>query len=168
MDRLSEYKIPFKGLSEGKHNYNFDLDGKFFEALESEELTKGKIKVKLELDKQSRMMVLNIELKGSVIVDCDRCGDELELKLKDEKIIIVKYTNDGSDSDEIIILNEKDSFLDMSSILYEFIVLALPMRRIHKEGKCNPEQLKMLEELTKPISTDSPWEALKNIKFDDN
>jgi uncharacterized metal-binding protein YceD (DUF177 family) len=168
VDRLLEYKIPYKGLPEGIHKYNFELDGKFFEAVESEELSKGKIKVKLEIDKQSRMMILDFVLKGSVIVDCDRCADEVELKLKDEKRIIVKYHNDGSDSDEIIILNEKESFLNVSLMMYEFIVLALPMRRVHSAGKCNPEQLKMLENLNIPAVSDSKWEALKNIKFEDN
>lgn len=168
MDKLIEYKIPYKRLSEGEFLYDFEVDGKFFEAFESDELKSGQVKVNLALDKQSRMMVLDFAIEGSVVVDCDRCGYELSIAIMSNKKIIVKYTDDGSDSDDIVILNEKDPNLDVSEMIFEFIVLSLPMRRVHPKGQCNEEQLKMLKNLSKPSMVDSPWEALKNIKLDDN
>jgi uncharacterized metal-binding protein YceD (DUF177 family) len=129
-------------------------------------LNNGKIKVVLEIDKQSRMMILDFSIKGFVTVDCDRCGYELELKIKDSKKIIVKYTNDGSDSEDIIFLDEKISLIDVSGMIYEFIILSLPMRRIHSKGKCDADQLKMLENLTKTTHHDPRWEVLKDLKLE--
>jgi len=61
--------------------------------------------------------------------------------------------------------------------LYEFIHLALPIRRVHpldKNGKvdCNPEMIKKLNKLLiteeKQNNTDSRWDKLKKLINDKN
>jgi uncharacterized metal-binding protein YceD (DUF177 family) len=42
------------------------------------------------------------------------------------------------------------------------------MRRVHKDGDCNEEQLKMLENLHHTKHEDARWDALKNLKKDSN
>lgn len=173
MDALIEYKIPYKGLSDGVHSFNFTVDSKFFEAIGSEEIAQGLIKVELEMDKQSRMLVLDFSIKGAIVVECDRCAEDVEVKVKDKKRLVCKFVNDGSDSEDILFLDEKDAFLDLSIIINEFIVLALPMRRVHPEDKngnptCNVEQLERLKKLSVAPKVDSPWEALKNLNIEEN
>lgn len=173
MDALIEYKIPYKGLSDGIHSFNFTVDSKFFEAIGSDDIAKGLIKVDLVMDKQSRMLVLDFNIKGAIVVDCDRCAEDVEVKVKAEKRLVCKFINDGSDSEDILFLDEKDAFLDLSIVINEFILLSLPMRKVHpddKNGKptCNAEQLERLKKLSVTPKVDSPWEALKNLNIEEN
>ena len=63
---------------------------------------------------------------------------------------------------------------DIRSLVYEYIILAIPMHRVHPEGQCNPAVIEMLnheeapaeeEEATDTI--DPRWAALKDIKLND-
>jgi uncharacterized metal-binding protein YceD (DUF177 family) len=77
----------------------------------------------------------------------------------------------STEDDDIWMINENDSELDLFHFIYESILLALPQQIIHPDidGKpsCNPEMIKILEDLSnKKPETDPRWEALKNIKLD--
>lgn len=168
MNKYAEHKIAYKGLSEGIHLFDFALGDEFFKDNGSEEIQGGNVKVKLTIDKQSRMMVLDFEIKGKIVVDCDRCGFPLEIKVNETQKLIAKYTDDGSDSEEIIILEDKEALLDVGPLMYEFVIISLPMRKTHSTGKCDKEQLERLEKLSQKTNSDSPWEALKGLKLEDN
>ena len=51
MRSMGEYVIPFVGLKTGIHTYEFDVDDTFFEGFEYSIIEKGKVHVKLELEK---------------------------------------------------------------------------------------------------------------------
>ena len=60
---------------------------------------------------------------------------------------------------------------DVSSLIYEYIILAVPMYRVHPEGQCNPEVIAMLTakpEEPEEKDIDPRWAALKDIKLEDN
>jgi len=73
--------LQFAGLSFGEHNFEYLIEDKFFEAFEKSEIKKGKIKVKLNLLKQSQMLVLEFEIGGTVRMECDICLEEFVLPL---------------------------------------------------------------------------------------
>ena len=53
---LKELRIPFKGLKIGKHDYDWEINQKFFEIYDNSDVLDCKISVKLELDKTERML----------------------------------------------------------------------------------------------------------------
>jgi len=60
---------------------------------------------------------------------------------------------------------------DLSQFFYEYIHLALPIKRVHpddKEGRstCDPEMIKKLQEhvIEDKNSTDPRWDGLKKLK----
>ena len=53
MDILNKFNIPFVGLKEGKHNYKFTIDKKFFEHFEFTEFIHSSLKCDLVLNKKS-------------------------------------------------------------------------------------------------------------------
>lgn len=167
------YRIPFKGLKEGKHTFEFDIDDSFFEKLEYSEIEKGSLKAIVELNKKPTFLELNFVLKGSVVLICDRCLDEYNQSVDYEGSVYVKFseTEDEQD-DEIIYLSPKEHDLDLAHYIYESIILSIPLKRVHPEDKngmstCNPE---MIEKL-KNYKTDEPadegvdprWDDLKNL-----
>jgi uncharacterized metal-binding protein YceD (DUF177 family) len=167
--------LQFAGLSFGEYNFEYLIEDKFFEAFEKSEIKKGKIKVKLNLLKQSQMLVLEFEIGGTVRMECDICLEEFDLPLTGNYRLIVKQGgNDTGDDDDIITIGTTEHQIDLAQYIYEYCTLSLPIRRIHpldKKGEptCNKEVLKKLKKyLTKEEkakSTDPRWNDLKNIKL---
>ncbi len=170
---MVEYLIPFKGLSFGKHEFQFHVEDKFFVDCKSEIVKKGNIIVDFILDKQSRLMTSEMFIKGSVKLICDRCLDEFDFPIDVKYNQIFKFGNAPDiQDDDIIYLSDKDYQIDVSELILENILLEIPIRKIHpddKDGnpKCNPKQLKLINKFVKQKQLDPRWDALKNIKFDD-
>ncbi|MEA4903496.1 MAG: DUF177 domain-containing protein, partial [Petrimonas sp.] len=61
MAKFSLYNIPLKNLSQGKHTYEYELDRKFFEAIDGDEVKKGNVKVVLTVKKTSSTYEFNFD-----------------------------------------------------------------------------------------------------------
>lgn len=157
MKHSREFEIAFVGLKPGAHEFNFTIDDKFFEKFEKPEFNNANIKVKLKLDKKSGIFLLHFDLDGVVTIPCDRCGDDFELKIWDEFDLVVKVIPDeevaqkSDDDAEVAYIGRSESILDVSTWIYEFIVLSVPIQHIHpndEEGKnmCNPIALSYLSQ----------------------
>lgn len=168
MKTLNPYSIQFSGLKPGRHEFDYEIDRKFFESIEYSEIADGKIHVDLALEKHSNMLVLNFVLKGDVKVPCDRCGEDFLLPVNDRQRLIVKFgEQNAEETEEVIVLSRNESEINVAHTIYEYIILALPIKRVHPEGQCDEETLKRLENLEaqeeKDKTTDPRWDGLKNI-----
>ncbi len=168
MKALNQYDIQFSGLKPGKHDFEFEIDRKFFESIEYSEIKEGKVNVALEFEKHSTMLVLSFVLKGEVEVPCDRCGEDFLLPLSAQQRLIVKFGDHATEeAEDVITVHRNESEINVAHFIYEYIILALPQKRVHPEGKCNKEALKRLEKLeeetNKNKNTDPRWDGLKNI-----
>lgn len=172
MKELQEYQIPFVGLKLGIHHFNFELDDLFFSRFESSLVNKGKVFIDLEFDRKDRLFVLNFDVSGSVAAECDRCGQPFDLPIHGNYTLYVKLGDkreEDADNEDVIWIGESDSVLDLSEMMYEFIHLSLPIKRVHPEsadGKlgCDPEIIKLLgSEDGEHHDTDPRWDILKNL-----
>jgi uncharacterized metal-binding protein YceD (DUF177 family) len=164
---LKQFVIPFVGLKQGEHRFDFKVNELFFEELGYSELVRGQFDVELVLLKQSSMLTLEFEIRGKATVTCDRCLDEFETPVEAQYQLFVKFGNESyEETDEVVVISHNEQELDLSQYLYEFIVLAIPLINVHPEGECDPEVIKKLEEL-KPKKeddgTDPRWDALRNF-----
>lgn len=163
MNALKEFKIPFVGLKEGIHDYAYEIEKEFFESFEYSEVEDGRINAIVQLDRKERMMIFEFNLKGFVLIPCDRCAEEMEYPVDTKERLIVKFGQEHSEqSEEIIIIPETDSHINISSFIYEYIMLALPLKKVHPEG-CESDILDKLGQEDKS-ETDPRWEALKELK----
>ena len=176
MQAKKEYVIQFVGLSVGEHEYEFEVDDKFFEDLDYSEIKQGNIRIKLKLLKQSQMMSLQFEIGGTVRSICDHCAEEFDLPLMGDHKLMVKVggSDTGNEDDDIITIAANEHELDLSQYIYEYITLSLPIKRVHLEdkdgnAKCDKEMLEKLKnfivEEEGEESTDPRWNDLKNIKL---
>lgn len=168
MKVLEEYIIPFSGLPQRVHEFDFEVDNKFFECFENSEIVDGKVLVKAKLDRKSVLLIFDLTAKGSVVVPCDRCGDDFELSIEGAQRIIVKLGNEdeGNEDDDIVYLDTKEHEINIAQFIYEMISLSVPYQRVHPKGKCNKETLKQIKSLAvteKNKPTDPRWDALKNL-----
>jgi uncharacterized metal-binding protein YceD (DUF177 family) len=175
MPKSEQYIIQFGNLSVGKHAFSFKVKDSFFELFENSEIKSGDFTVKVNMERQSTMLLLGFEIKGKASLECDRCGDDFLLPVSGEQHLIVKLGGeDMEDNDEIVSVASSENELDVSQFMYEYIVLSLPLRRTHpgKTGKnaCNPEAIKKLEQISvqkesETQAEDPRWKALKNIRL---
>lgn len=191
MGKFSLYNIPLRGLSEGKHEFKYDLDKSFFALIDdgSADVKKGDLKVVVSLKKTSVTFELLFEIKGEVHVPCDRCLDDLGLEVDTKNKLIVKFGKEYSEeSDEIVIIPEEDGEINIAWFLYEFIVLSLPTKKTHPAGTCNKMMSSKLNKHRAKStddesdddfeeddiddddssSSDSRWDALKDVSIDED
>ena len=168
MTQLNEYVIPIGGLALGQHEYTYSIDSSFFKAIDNSEVESGKVEMRVRLEKQTTMAVVDFEQLGNVQVNCDRCGDVLEHSINATNQLVIKFNDaDFNDNDDVVILNELDNRFDLTHYFYEYIHLEIPLKRLHADTECNPDVLRKLEELqgvkNDPAYVDPRWEELKNI-----
>lgn len=167
--------MPFKGLKEGKHLFDFELDDKFFALFEESEVKQGKIAARMELTKQSTLMILRFSAKGSVNLMCDRCLENYDQVFRNESVLYVKFGMEAEDlGDEIIVLPFDEFQINVAQYLYELVILGLPIKRVHPNDKqgnstCNPEMLEALgnylieDEEADETPIDPRWNELKKL-----
>lgn len=177
MDHLQNYKVKFNSLKVGTHHFKFKVDSAFFEATEGAVIEDGDVTIGLDFKVNSSFFILDFKLDGFIRTNCDRCSEDFNLELIDDHQLIVKYSSEKEEEDEhadVMYITEGDIELELAQVIYEYIVLSLPMMKIHPDDEngdstCNPEMLKYLEseeeesEEEKP-ATDPRWEELKKLK----
>jgi uncharacterized protein len=177
MNYLSQYTLPFSGLSEGKHQFDFEVDDRFFAEFETSEVEKGNLKIGVQLEKRSTYLRLTFSISGVVSLICDRCLENFDYPVESTRALLVKFSEKQvEDEAELIYLHPTDFQVEIAQYIYEFVILSLPIRRVHPDGEdgtslCDPVMLKKLEELrfhgnTLKEADDPRWKELK--KFSDN
>ncbi|MFN5458451.1 MAG: YceD family protein [Bacteroidota bacterium] len=171
------FVIQFGGLAVGTHEFEIEMDNKFFEEVQHEELLGGNVSAKIELTKQNNLLSLIFNLKGKVEILCDRCAKQVPLPIEITEKLVVKNGDVSETTDEIFVLPPGETEIDVSQLLYEFILLSLPIKRVPCELDesvvCDFEALEKLEEIEteekkEDTETNPIWEKLKNIKVNKN
>jgi uncharacterized protein len=171
--KANEFVISFGHLEPGEYEFEFEIDDSFFQKFENSIIQKGKVDVLVVLERKESMLLLDFTMEGTVIVQCDRCLEDLSLDLQGYNELIVKLGDSKEElSDDVIMIPAKESELDVSQYIYEFLTLMIPMRNVHgdEEGDpgCDPEILKEMEKHVsqEPQQPNDPrWDALKNINL---
>jgi len=168
---LRQYTIPFRGLKEGRHEFDFVADNSFFEHFESSEVKKGLVRIHVELIKHTQFLELLFGISGKVTVNCDRCLRPFVLAINHQAELYIRFGEKSYEqSEEIIILADSSNEIRLEHYIYEYIQLALPYQRMHLEidgnSGCDPEMMKKLKDHTADDGSDSEdprWDKLKGL-----
>ena len=171
MKSLSPYLIKFSGLKEGTHNFNFELGNKFFKNFDYYDFLDAKLLANLELEKKSTLLNLKFLFSGEIDVQCDVSMESFALKLETDYSVVVKFKdNIISSDDKVVFLPAGSHSLDVSRMIYESIVLAVPQKKVHpgiENGTLKSDIAEKLKNL-KPKKnfkekTDPRWDKLKDL-----
>ena len=179
MKITNEYLIPFIGLKNGKHQFDYQINKKFFDAYDYHEFEDCDIKVDIILEKRSTMLELSLKHKGTVYVPCDLTNEMFDLQIKGKIKVVVQFGDEfNNDNEELLILPHGEHQIDVSQFIYEMIVLSIPLKRIHpgvKDGSLKTEALEKLNELIvtehkkeskEEDNIDPRWDKLKQLLTD--
>ena len=163
--------IKFSGLKEGIHLFNYELGNKFFKNFDYYDFLDAKLFAKLELEKQSTLLNLKFSFNGEIEVQCDVSMESFNLDLETEHAVVVKFKDDIiSTDDKVIFMPAGSHSIDVSHLIYESIILAVPQKKVHpgiENGSLKSEIVEKLEAL-KPKKnfkekTDPRWDRLKDL-----
>ena len=174
MKDLKEFNIPFVGLKEGKHLFQYKVDNTFFELYNYNEFEKSSINVTLEFVKKSTLFELEFTASGTVNVPCDVTNEYFDLEITATLPLVVKFGQEYNDeNEEILILPHEVYQFSVAQFIYEMIVLGIPNKRVHPkvlDGTMETEVLEQLEtKEEKTVETTDPrWDKLKNLTTEKN
>jgi uncharacterized metal-binding protein YceD (DUF177 family) len=174
---LKDFTIPFIGLKEGKHQFDYQIDNTFFELFDFDEFNNAAVNVVLDFHKKTTMLELSFKATGTVNVNCDVTNEPYEQPIEGTLDLIVKFGHEYNDeNEEILIVPHGEYEINVAQYIYEMIVLAVPSKRIHPgiaDGTLQSEILEKLEELqpgTEKKETeeeiDPRWNTLKKLLTD--
>jgi uncharacterized metal-binding protein YceD (DUF177 family) len=174
--KQKEFNIPFSGLKQGKHNFNFQIENTFFDSFGYDEFNDADIALNVVLNKTSTMLELEFEAAGTVNVDCDITSEPFDQPIAADLQLVVKFGDEYNDEDdEILILPHGEHQLNISQYVYEMLVLAVPQKRVHPgiaDGTLKSELLDKLQELqpkekrSNKEENDPRWDELKKLLTD--
>lgn len=184
--KFSEFKLPLKGMPVGVQEVEYHLGKQFFIDMESSDIKDADLEVKLVVSHKNDCYDMAFAINGEIVLICDRCLDDLQFPVDATYHIVVKYGEDYcDDSDELLIIPESDNYLNVAYMLYDTVSLAIPIKHVHAQGKCNRAMSAMLKkhrarnaddeyagsedgvaddyDATEPETTDPRWDELKKL-----
>lgn len=160
------------GLSNKAHTFDFQLDDSFFGQYGTEIISSGRLEAVVVLDKHETFIEADFSIKGHVGLTCDRSLEPFEEPLDIHKKVMFKYgETPGEISEEIVIIARDQSALELGQPIYEFIAVAMPIKKLHPKFRTEEAEMEGVEgKIVYTASTDNEgdidprWEALKKLK----
>lgn len=173
MISIKDYRFAYKGLGNGIHNFDFEIDSTFFSKFEKSRIKGGNFTVDVEMDKRDTMFVFQFDINGSYKDQCDRCTAPIDIEVSGTDQIIIKFADeDQKDEEEIFFIDPKSTHIDLTEILYELIHVLMP---ITARRDCEADDYKYcdhdaLDKLEGNIDTDQNdgnplWSGLKDLNL---
>ncbi len=178
-----------KSMPKGVNEFAYKIGKQFFVNMENNDIRDANLDVDLVVDNTGDYYDLNFAVEGEVTVLCDRCLDDLVIPIEATYHVVVKYGENYNDvSDELLEIPESDNYLNVAYMLYDTIMLAIPIKHVHPMGKCNRamsallkkhrsgvsdedaaledqliDEMDSMEPADTPAATDPRWNELKKL-----
>jgi len=182
MKALKTFTIAYASLADGEHFFDYQIDSKFLTHFEAALVQEAALEVQLHLSKFLGSLELNFKVAGTVQTPCDICSEEFSLPIEGAEQILVKIVPEiplEQDEYNVVYIQESMHSINIAEMLYELIMLSIPMRKVHSEDEnghptCDPSVLQYLQkDQDVPDDNDEGddddninpiWDELKKLK----
>ncbi len=138
MGKFTQFKVQLAGLQDGRYEQDFEIDTQFFKNMENADVISAHVHVHMDMVKKHEAYDCTFTCRGTLQVPCDRCLDPLDLDVDTTYHIVVKYGDSYDDaSDNVLVIPYADAYLNVAYLLYDTVLLTIPLRHVHPMGKCN-------------------------------
>lgn len=172
------FEIAFVGLKPGVHEFNYEVDDKFFAEKGSPDFTNCQANIRLLLDKKSSFMLLKFEIVGKADSNCDRCGNAISVDIWDEFNMLIKLVenpeemNDQEEDPDVFYISRTESHIDVANWIYEFVLLSFPSQKTCADDEkgnstCNKEVLQKLKDMeagAEDHNANQLWKGLEQFR----
>ena len=129
---MGAYSVNIIGLSNKIHHFDYEISDAFFRQYGTDLVSDGTFRVEVTLNKHETFIEADFKIKGAATLTCDRSLEPFEYPIWTTKKVLFKYgERDEEISDEIVMINRDTATLELGQYIYEFIALAIPMKKIH-------------------------------------
>lgn len=166
---MESYRIHILGLSLSVHHFPYELGSEFFRKYDKGLVSEGSFTVNVALDKRETFLETDFKIVGSVKLVCDRSLDEFDYPIDVNRKIIFKYGDQDMEvSEDVIMIHHGTESLEIGQYIYEFIALAIPMKKLHPRYQNESEEDQMIytsdaEAEKNGDEIDPRWEMLKKL-----
>ena len=175
MNGLSKYCIDIVNLKNKIYQYNYTINHSFFKYFEESEIEKGSLDCLIVLRKTEGFIEANFNIRGKVELECDRSLDKFDHIIDQNKTMIFKFGEEDREiDDKVEMISHKRQRIDMSQYIYEFIMMDIPMKKLHPRynGEDESDEEKLIYSSSADRSStdgnreaiDPRWEVLKKLK----
>ena len=172
---MEKYRIKLSAINEKLHKERFDINNEFINECLDFQIEDSILKLDVAIKKEgAREYELKCHIYGKINgVPCDLCTESLSLEINKLDTFIIKEANESIQSnDEIIFIQPGQKRLDITHLIFEMIILSIPLKRVHKLNKegerlCDKEMLNLIQKYfkKKSIENDPRWDPLKKITY---
>src|SRR5690606_29513476 len=176
MEGWKELVLSLPGLPDGITEIKSTVTTDVFTQFEQSPIRNASYEVQVLFDKKPGLYILNVNASGWHEAICDRC---LELiRIPGEATYQYFFNKKGevaeTEDEDMIVLEEGTVELDLRPLVYESIILSLPLINVYDcedddQAPCDRKVLEILrdKENDEKNSTNPSWDVLKDIKFED-
>ncbi len=170
---VGEFSVHIIGLSNTAHEFKYHLEKSFFDEFGRDLLEEGSFDAGVVLDKHETFIEGSFSLKGTARLVCDRSLEPFDYPIDFSGKVVFKYGNEEAEvTDEIVIIPHNKPSLNVGQYLFEFIGLALPMKRLHPKYQEQEEddfdetegRIVYSSSAENDGDVDPRWEQLKKLK----
>ena len=165
---MLDYNIRISGNKNGKHDYFFNVDEKFFERFVGHDITKAQIEIIATLWNNNDKLKLSLNINGFIYgLLCDLCASEIDVKISNSLSVLLQFSQEKiEDTDEIMYVQTNQNKIDISHLIYEGVILSIPTTIKHlNKSECKKETILLLKKYSeKDKRTDPRWEQLNKLK----
>jgi DUF177 domain-containing protein len=171
-----EFDINIYNLSCKRYNYNYKIDRSFFDWFKDPLVQKGSLEVWVDLEKTETFIALDFQIDGSIELECDRSLDKFQHPLHFREYLIYKFGEEEVEiSDDVYVIPADTQQLNLARIIYEFIRVAVPMKKLHPRYEQDFDEMEDEDEIIyssesqdndnqENVTIDPRWHALKKLK----
>jgi len=173
-----ELEIEIFQLSNSLHEFEFSVDDTYFKAFDTELIQIGHADIHVNLDKSERLINMEFHIEGEVELTCDRSLDNFAYPIDITEKMIFKFgDHPGEISEELELISRDTLRINISQYIYEFICLAIPMKKLHPrfdQQSNSSESENYLIYSDQKVGENSEdeldprWEVLKKLKKKNN
>ena len=119
---------------DGLTEHSFILNSEWVQGMDQDLLENVQGKADLKMDKGLRMINLTIDLHAEVGLLCDRSLEPFKEQIHVEEAMYYKFGEEFEEQDDnLIILPRDQELLILDQLLFDLVVLALPVKKVHPD-----------------------------------
>lgn len=130
--KLTDYNIDIYKLPNKVYQYQHQIDQNFFKYFENSLVEQGSLLSEVTLDKQETLITIDFHITGTVELECDRSLEKFDYPIAVHEKLLFQYGAEEQElTEEIVIITRNTQTINVAQYIYEFIGLAIPMKKIH-------------------------------------
>lgn len=175
---MENFRVNIVGLSNKVHHFEYTFGDEFFKRFGENLISKGSFRADLAINKHETFLEVDFDIKGTARLICDRSLEEFDYPISIHRMVVFKYGDEDREITEEIMLIHRDTVsLELGQFIYEFLALAVPMKKLHprfeeeneESEQSDEENGKIIyssaaDEEEKDETTDPRWDKLKKLK----